>query len=594
MAYLTLYREWRPRSFTEVVGQRHVTQTLTNGLASGRISHAYLLCGPRGTGKTSVARILAKAVNCERGPGPEACQECRSCRAITLGAAMDVFEIDAASNRGIDEIRDLRDKVRFAPAEGRYKVYIIDEVHMLTVEAFNALLKTLEEPPPHVIFILATTEAHRVPQTIASRCQRFDFHRLSAREIAGRLAMAAARGDVNISEEALGYIARRADGSMRDALGLLEQVISFAGNDVEAAHVLEVVGGTRDEVFIGLTSAVGRGDQAAMLEILAEQVSAGADLRQFYREYLGHWRDIMLVRVCRDPGTILDLPSATVEHLRNLATGFTVDRISSVLTHLSGRESDMRWTSQPRLILEVALLELAGSAGPQSAAAPAAAHAPKASAASAAPPAAVPAEKPLPADAPSAAVAGPLVSPAVADEASPTEPQRAPRAATAPTPTGRLLESVNSRWMDILDYVRRKKPGTHAMLREGRPVEARGTQIVIGFRPGYLFHKERCEGVENRSLISTALREFLGRECEPIFEIRDDALPTSGPAARARKPQGQQDAPGATDGAARTPPAGGGGPRGGEAGTDLSAMAELFGGEIVEEGDDDDKEVGRS
>ncbi len=615
MAYLTLYREWRPRSFDEVVGQRHVTQTLTNALSTGRLAHAYLFCGPRGTGKTSVARILAKAVNCERGVGPEPCQECGMCVAITQGSSLDVFEIDAASNRGIDEIRDLREKARFAPAEGRYKVYIIDEVHMLSNEAFNALLKTLEEPPPHVLFILATTEAHKVPQTIASRCQRFDFHRLSVRDIAARLDLVAQKNEIKLSPEARDYIARRADGALRDALGLLDQSISYAGNGVELAHVLEVVGGTREDVFFRLTEAVGVGNHSAILEAVAEQVSAGTDLRQFYREYLGHWRDIMLARVCRDPAALVDLPPASVEQLVRVARGFSVEQISAVLAHLASKESDMRWTSQPRLLLELALLELAGPGGEEVAAAPPPALVQPAVPAAATPPAAAP---PTAAAAPPAVAAGPpvVVPAAIAAVATaptpapvgvpPATPKRTATSTSSPSPVTdeRLLETVWDRWEQVLKYIRSRNPVTHAMLREGNPLAVRGAHVVIGFRPGYEFHRDRCDAEASKALITTALCEYLGRDCLVAFDISAEAGRAKPPsrggktAAPRASSSGQGGPPsgrgGASAGAGGDPGSAGGSPGGGApssppagepggaGGGGLLEMAQMFGGEIVE------------
>lgn len=243
MEHIALYRAWRPQSFQDMVGQQHIIRTLQNAIRENRLSHAYLFSGPRGTGKTTAAKLLAKAVNCEKGPAPEPCNECDACRRITAGAVMDVLEIDAASNRGVDEIRDLREKVKYAPTEVRQKVYIIDEVHMLTTEAFNALLKTLEEPPPHVMFILATTEPHRLPATVISRCQRFDFRRVSLDEQTQRLRVICEQEGIAAEEEAIEYIARLSDGGMRDALSILDQISSFSDGRVSYQQVLDMTGG---------------------------------------------------------------------------------------------------------------------------------------------------------------------------------------------------------------------------------------------------------------------------------------------------------------------------------------------------------------
>lgn len=357
MAYIALYRQWRPGSFKDLVGQTAVSRTLSHAISAGRIAHAYLFSGPRGTGKTSTAKILAKSLNCEKGPTPEPCGVCKNCTKITDGTALDVFEIDAASNRGIDEMRDLREKVKFTPAEGRYKVYIIDEVHMLTTEAFNALLKTLEEPPAHVVFILATTEPHKVPATIQSRCQRFDFRRITVEEIEARLAYVAQEMKIPCEKEALRLIARQADGGMRDALSLLDQCASLDGDTLTAACVEENLGLIGHEPIYRLTKAIGERAKGEVLETIAELLALGKDPMQLLAELTLHLRSLMIYEAA---GAIaaLNLADDTGAALEEQKALFTQAQIMAMIARLHEAMAELRWTPQPRITLEVALLSL--------------------------------------------------------------------------------------------------------------------------------------------------------------------------------------------------------------------------------------------
>ena len=357
MAYIALYRQWRPGSFKDLVGQTAVSRTLSHAISAGRIAHAYLFSGPRGTGKTSTAKILAKSLNCEKGPTPDPCGVCKSCTKIADGTALDVFEIDAASNRGIDEMRDLREKVKFTPAEGRYKVYIIDEVHMLTTEAFNALLKTLEEPPEHVVFILATTEPHKVPATIQSRCQRFDFRRITVEEIEARLAYVAQEMKIPCEKEALRLIARQADGGMRDALSLLDQCASLNGDTLTAACVEENLGLIGHEPIYRLTKAIGECAKGEVLETIAELLALGKDPMQLLAELTLHLRSLMIYEAA---GAIaaLNLADDTGAALEEQKALFTQAQIMAMIARLHEAMAELRWTPQPRITLEVALLSL--------------------------------------------------------------------------------------------------------------------------------------------------------------------------------------------------------------------------------------------
>lgn len=355
MAYVALYRKWRPQGFDSLVGQEAVRTALTNALETGRIAHAYLFAGPRGTGKTSTAKILAKAVNCEHGPTPNPCNKCQNCVRINDGTSMDVFEIDAASNRGIDEIRDLREKVAFAPVNGRYKVYIIDEVHMLTTEAFNALLKTLEEPPPHVIFILATTEPHKIPATIHSRCQRFDFKRVTDSDIVKRLREVADGSGIAADDDALQLIAVQADGGMRDALSLLDQCGVMAER-VSAETVRSVLGIVGREALRELVKAVGEGNVPESLEFLEDLLAGGKDVKQIITELAEYLRAVLLYKASPEYREIY--LTDTKEAIAAMEGLFSTDRLMAAQERLHQCMLELRQSVRGRIAAEMCLFDL--------------------------------------------------------------------------------------------------------------------------------------------------------------------------------------------------------------------------------------------
>ena len=362
MAYVALYRRWRPESFADLVGQEHISRTLSRAVTSGQTSHAYLFTGPRGTGKTSTAKILARALNCAEGPTLTPCGVCDSCRSISDGSSMDVFEIDAASNRGIDEIRDLRESVKFAPTEGHYKIYIIDEVHMLTTEAFNALLKTLEEPPERVIFILATTEPHKVPATIQSRCQRYDFHRITVTEIRDRLIYVCKESDIAAEEDALGIIAAQADGGMRDALSILDQCMALAEGTLTAERVQEALGLVGRAWIRQMAEQIAARDAVALITQLSQLLQNGRELRQVLAELAQHFRRLMIAGV-GGAVSAAELCAGDAEELRMDAAQFTQEEIMAILRRLNETMQELRTSPQPRIAVETLLIGLCHTEG---------------------------------------------------------------------------------------------------------------------------------------------------------------------------------------------------------------------------------------
>jgi DNA polymerase-3 subunit gamma/tau len=355
VSYVSLYRKYRSQRFADLCGQEHVTVTLQNSVRGNRVAHAYVFCGPRGTGKTSAARLLAKALNCQRGPAPEPCDECESCLEIRAGSSLDVIEIDAASHRGIDDVRAIREAVAYHPVQGRYKVYVIDEVHMLTGEAFNALLKTLEQPPAHVVFILATTEAHKVPATILSRCQRFDFRRGGIEQLRERLLQVIAAEGIAAEDAAVDLLARHASGSWRDALSLLEQAVAYAGNEVTAEAVRTVLGLVDEEVLSEVAGCVCQGKADRALELIEETMAAGKDPRQLLRDLTEHFRDLLLCAAGAGDSTA----GERRERLREQAAAFGLPRLLDAVDMLASAEKELRWSQQSRILLEVLVVRLA-------------------------------------------------------------------------------------------------------------------------------------------------------------------------------------------------------------------------------------------
>ncbi len=511
MASQVFYRKWRPQTLAEVVGQEPVTQTLLNALSSGRVSHAYLFCGPRGTGKTSTGRILAKAVNCLNNGKGEPCNTCSLCQTITEGRALDVVEIDAASNRGIDDIRDLREKVNYAPNQARYKVYIIDEVHMLTKEAANALLKTLEEPPPHVIFILATTEAHKVLPTILSRCQRFDFRRLSHADVASKLARICSAEGVHIELKALQLIAKAATGSLRDAENLLEQLIAYYGSEIEVNQVQATLGITGDWRVKELAKHIVSNDVSAGMATINSLNSDGLDLHQFNQELVEYLRGLLLVKT--GSGDAVDLTAEELTEMKELAAKAPLAQILKVVK-LFG-QLKLGFDNYSSLPLELALVDCVLSSGERRES---------------------PATQAEPESRQPAKVVTPPVTPPPKQQIAKPEPVSAaepvpPAVESIPTtPPGLTseIERLRLNWRQVIDDAPDdiKRSNAIALLRSAgiKPVAIEDGTVVLAFR--YNIHKENMEKPENQKVAEKLISNFLGRpyHVRCIYEPKNNHL----------------------------------------------------------------------
>ncbi len=504
-----LYRKWRPARFDEIIGQEHITSTLKNSVLADRVGHAYLFCGPRGTGKTTTARLLAKAVNCtHEDPSERPCDECRPCQAIASGRFLDLIEIDAASNTGVDDIRDLRDKINFSPSEGRFKVYIIDEVHMLSTAAFNALLKTLEEPPPHAKFVLATTEEHKVPMTIKSRCQQFNFRLLSTQEILTRLNSLIDREGLQAEAEALALVAQHGAGSLRDAESLLDQLVGGPQDVISLERTQMILGTASSQNISDLVAAIGRADGPEGLRIIHEALATGADTRQFCRQMVSYLRDLLLIQTA-GTAVSLNLPEDQILVLQKQAQTMSRLTLIEATRHFNDAAVSSANSWQPQLPLEMAFIESL-PAEPQPAPAPVAVQpTPVASSApvQASPPAVAVEQVAVPQESQNTAVAPP----------SPSPP---PTATPSPPSTGLSLEEIKGKiWRTFTARAGQENRNIKAWLSMAQPLAIEGGHtLVIGFDLPFLRDKLESE----RHLAEKALQDVAGHRMQIKCVLKDE------------------------------------------------------------------------
>ena len=560
MDYQVSARKYRPATFQDVIGQPHVVQTLSNAIASKRIAHAFLFSGTRGVGKTTMARILAKALNCEKGPTATPCDTCVNCREITQGNSVDVIEIDGASNTGVDDVREVRENVKFTPFHGHYRIYIIDEVHMLSTSAFNALLKTLEEPPAHVVFIFATTEIHKIPATILSRCQHYNFRRIPHAEIIQRLRFVAQQDGLALEDRSLSAIARASEGSMRDALSILDQAVAFAGKNVTHSNLETLLGTVPQEHVRAMIAAVIAKNSPAVVSIVAQVLDQGHDLRAYCADLVEYARHMLVAAVVPSAQELRSLIETPEEDLRQIvvdAKAFTVEQAQELFRILSQAEDALRLSAHPRFVLESASIRaarlLAGGTAVSTAPTMATPTPPRQAA-----PVTAPAAPGRPPSGPSpAAQAKPMTQTQSVSTPRPAFPPGAPpkpappklsaqpaSATPAPAAPPPAAPPIQLNWEQVVERVSDKHPNIGTFLEMGSLLGIEGNQLMIGYPASASVARSMVEKPDNQQLITALCAELAGRPVRlKLVELTRGQTAAPSPAqARAEKARSQKDA----------------------------------------------------
>ena len=529
MEYKALYRRFRPQIFSDVIGQDPITRTLKNQIRASNISHAYLFCGTRGTGKTSTARIFARAINCLNPQDFDPCNKCEICQGILSESNIDIVEIDGASNRGVENIRELRETVKYPPSRGRYKVYIIDEVHMLTMEAFNALLKTLEEPPKHIVFILATTDPQKLPATILSRCQRFDFKAITTRDIEKRLGEICGKMGIEAEGEALKIIAVNAEGALRDALSVLEQTISFSDGKLTERDVIDVLGIVNYEIIFNMVEAVAKKDSSQAISLVEKVVSQGKDIQQLIKDLIYYFRNLMMLNLNIDLEELLSISGEILKKLDLQSKKLNTETITQAIYVLSDLEAKAKYTGQPRILLEIALINLCQDGGRESInelarrldrleeiiELPQAKEDTKGD---------LTTKKSIDEEDPLIIIG----KRAQEDQSIKIEKSKGDRPETVEKPLGDKTQDfsiIRDKWQEIKDFIRNdRKASVEAILKEGKLETIKGNILIISFKDGFGFHRETLDREKNKEYIASVIEKITGQKISPSF-VMEDELP---------------------------------------------------------------------